>query len=218
MKTKIQLRELTDRERQDLEQLAGSRTAEARPVERARIVLAAAGGRRVSAIARDLGISRPTVYTWVTLFNAQGTAALPDQPRSGRPATYPPEQVAEVLAAALTDPQSLGLPFASWTLDRLRASLNEQKAIAIRRSRIDEILLSEGLRWRQQESRFGERVDPDFAAKRGRSSGSTPPPPKGPSSSVSTRWGRRSPRPSPAIGSSRPSPGSSPTAPAGPPG
>src|SRR4051812_8635834 len=58
MKTKIQLRELTDQERQDLEQLAGSRTAEARLVERARIVLAAAGGRGPSAIARDLGLSR----------------------------------------------------------------------------------------------------------------------------------------------------------------
>ena len=34
-------------------------------------------------------------------------------------------------------------------------------------SRIDEILLAEGLRWRSQESRFGERVDPEFAEKRG---------------------------------------------------
>ena len=55
MKPRIQLRELTDQERQDLEQLAGSRTVEARLVERARIVLAAALGRRPSAIARDLG-------------------------------------------------------------------------------------------------------------------------------------------------------------------
>src|SRR4051794_40181391 len=105
MKTKFQLRELTGQERQDLELLAGSRTAEARLVERARIILAAAEGKRPSAIARDLGISRPTVYNWVARFNAQGTAALPDQPRSGRPATYPPEQVAEVIAASLTDPR-----------------------------------------------------------------------------------------------------------------
>src|SRR3954466_6638266 len=130
MKPKIQLRELTDQEHQDLEQLAGSRTVEARLVERARIVLAAAERRGPSAIARDLGVSRPTVYTRVARFNAQGTAALPDQPRSGRPATYPPEQVAEVLAASMTDPRSLGLPFASWTLDRLQACLNEHRKIA----------------------------------------------------------------------------------------
>jgi transposase len=110
-----------------------------------------------------LGVSRPTVYTWIRRFNAQGPEGLYDQPRSGRPASYPPEQVAEVLAAAMTDPQSLGLPFGSWTLDRLQAYLNEHKKIPIKRSRIDEILLAEGLRWRKQECWFGERIDPDFA-------------------------------------------------------
>ena len=103
-------------------------------------------------------------------------------------------------------------------MDRLQAYLNEQKKIPIKRSRIDEILLAEGLRWRQQESWFGERVDPDFAAKRGRSSGSTPSPPRVPSSSASTRWGPPSPKSFPGQSSSGPSPGSSPTAPAGPPG
>ena len=218
MKAKVHLRDLTAQERQDLEQLAGSRTAEARLVERARIVLAAAQGRRPSDIARDLGISRPTVYTWIKRFDVQGTAALPDQPRSGRPATYPPEQVAEVLAASMTDPTSLGLPFACWTLDRLQAYLDEHKKIPIKRSRIDEILLSEGLKWRQQESWFGERVDPDFAARRGRSSGSTPGLPTGPPSSASTRWGPPCPGASPDASPSTSSPGPSPTVPAGPPG
>ena len=71
-----------------------------------------------------------------------------------------------MIAAALTSPHSLGLPFASWTLDRLAAYLLEHKGIAMRRSRIDEILLAEGLRWRRQETWFGERVDPEFGEKR----------------------------------------------------
>ncbi|HEV8638564.1 MAG TPA: winged helix-turn-helix domain-containing protein [Chloroflexota bacterium] len=95
-----------------------------------------------------------------------------------------------VIAAALTKPQALGLPFGAWTLDRLAAYLHEQKGIAIQRSRVDELLLAEGLRWRQQETWFGERaaleraagadpgeappVDPEFARKRGRSRRSTP--------------------------------------------
>jgi len=58
-----------------------------------------------------------------------------------------------VIAAALTSPRSLGLPFASWTLDRLAAFLLEHKGIAMRRSRIDEILLREGLRWRRQDGK-----------------------------------------------------------------
>ena len=53
-------------------------------------------------------------------------------------------------------------------LDRLEQFLNEQRGIAIKRSRIDDLLLVEGLRWRHQENWFGERADPDFATKRGR--------------------------------------------------
>ena len=79
-----------------------------------------------------------------------------------------------MIAAALTSPCSLDLPFASWTLDRLAACLREHKGIGIRRSRIDEILLREGLRWRKHETWFGERVDPEFAEKRGGSRRSTP--------------------------------------------
>jgi transposase len=82
--------------------------------------------------------------------------------------------VGEVIALALTDPRSLDLPFASWTLDRLAAYLQEAKGIAIKRTRIDELLLAEGLRWRSQETWFGERVAPAFAEKRGPSSRSTP--------------------------------------------
>ena len=70
------------------------------------------------------------------------------------------------MATALTNPKSLGLPFASWTLDRLEAYLNETKGIAIKRTRIDDILVGDGLRWRKQEAWFSERVDPEFAEKR----------------------------------------------------
>ena len=41
-------------------------------------------------------------------------------------------------------------------------ALNEERGIAIKRSRIDEVLLEEGLRWRAQETWFGEKANPDF--------------------------------------------------------
>lgn len=202
---KIALRELTPEERQALEQLAASRTAQARLVERARILLAIAAGRRPSQVARDLGLSRPTVYTWIHRFNERGLAGLEDRPRAGRPPTYTAEQRAAVIAAALTDPKGLGLPFGSWTLDRLQAYLNEQEGIPIKRSRIDEILIAEGLRWRHQETWFGERVDPAFAEKRGSSTGSTRRRRPARSSSASTRWGRNRPGATPANSPSAPS-------------
>src|SRR3954466_15615271 len=167
MPAKVSLRPLSADERQAVEALTRSRTDGAGPVERAGIIAALAGGMKVAVAARQLGVSRPTIYRWVARFHLQGPAGLRDMPRSGRPATSPPEQVAEVLAAALTDPQSLGLPYGSWTLDRLQDYLGK-KGVGMKRSRIDEILIAEGLRWRQQESWFGARVDPEFAAKRGR--------------------------------------------------
>ena len=105
---------------------------------------------------------------WLGRFSAGGVAGLADAPRAGGPATYTPEQVGAVVAAALSDPQALDQPFGDWTYDRLEAYLNETAGIPIRRSRIQEVLVAEGLRWRQQETWFGKRVDPDFAAKRGR--------------------------------------------------
>jgi hypothetical protein len=79
-----------------------------------------------------------------------------------------------VVAASLTKPAELGRPFASWTLDRLAAYLDEAKGSPIKRSRISELLIAEGVRWREEESWFGARPDPAFAANRGRSSRATP--------------------------------------------
>jgi transposase len=172
------LRALTAEETSAVETLARSRTAPARRVERARIVWRASRGETPPAIAATLGVDAETVRRRIRRFNAEGLAALDDHHRLGRPATYAADAVAAVITAALTSPRRLDLPFASWTLDRLAAYLLEQKGIALRRRRIDEILLKEGLRWRRQETWFGERVDPEFAEKRGGLRRSTRPHPR----------------------------------------
>jgi transposase len=174
----LRLRRLSEDEAREIARLTRARAAPVRLVARARVIELAQQGRRLPDVAAALGVSVAMVRRWVSRFNAQGLAGLGDAPRSGRPATYPPEAVGELLAASLTDPRALGLPFASWTLDRLTAYLNEEKAIPIKRSRIAELLQAEGLRWRQQEPWFGERPDPAFAEKRGPSSASTPPHPR----------------------------------------
>ncbi len=147
----------------------------ARTVERAKIIWLASQGRRLPSIARELRLTGNTVRLWLKRFNADGLDGLQDRARAGRPATYTTEQVGEVVALALTVPRSLDLPFASWTLDRLTAYLHEVKRMPMSRARIGKLLVAEGLRWRTQETWFGERVDPAFAEKRGPSSPSTRP-------------------------------------------
>ncbi len=170
----VTLRAMTDEEARTLRELARSRTTEARLRDRARMCWLASEGRRVSAITTELGVADGTVRLWIRRFNALGLEGLRDRRRGGRPPTYTPEEVGELIAASLTAPDERGLPCGRWTLDRLSAYLHEGKGIAMQRSRIGEILHAEGLRWRTQETWCGERPDPAFAEKRGPSSRSTP--------------------------------------------
>ncbi len=195
----LTVRPLTEEDRMEIQRRAQSRTEPARMVERARIIWLMHQGQRAPAVAQRLGLGADVVRQWVKRFNTHGLAGLHDRPRSGRPETYTPEQVGQVLATALTDPRPLGLPFGAWTLDRLATYLHERPSSAggplpISRSQINRLLTGEGLRWRKQETWFGERVDPQFAEKRGRSNGSAPRPLRVVWSSTSTSSARRVPR------------------------
>jgi hypothetical protein len=78
---------LTEAERRELEGLARSPTAPRGPGRRARIVLASADRRPNTAIARELGLSVPTVAHWRGRFLELGLAGLYDEHRPGRPRT-----------------------------------------------------------------------------------------------------------------------------------
>jgi transposase len=179
MPQRLTVRPLTDAEVQTITRLAHARTASQREWQRARIVWLAHQGAEVIDIAVRVGACRATVRTWIKRFNVLGVAGLQDAPRCGGPATYPPEQVGAIIALSLTDPRTLGQPFGSWTLDRLVAYLREERGIGMKRSRLSELLIAEGLRWRTAEVWFSERADPAFAEKRGRSSSCAPPRPPG---------------------------------------
>ena len=171
----IKLKKLTAAEESAIDNLARSRTAPAREVERAHIRLLARRGTRVPAIAQARALTELTVRTWRKRFNTAGVTGLQERPRSGRPVTSQLAQGSAVIATALTNPPHLTQPCACGPLDRLETSLNAEKKMPIKRSRIDDLLLTEGLRWRTQETWFGERVAPEFAHKRGAWTRSLPP-------------------------------------------
>ena len=171
----LRLREVANDEQAEVGRIARSHTLGAALVRRARIVVHALGGLKAQEIATRMDLCGNTVRHWLNRFNARGLQGLEEDVRTGRPPTYSAEQRSAVITAALTRPAELGLPFACWTLDRLVAYLSGQ-GIAMRRSRISEIFIREGLKGRHDETWFGARVDPDFARKRGQSSSSTRPP------------------------------------------
>jgi transposase len=68
--------------------ISKSRTAEARTVERARIILARLEGKQIQQVAQELKVSIPTVTKWCKRFSLWGLRGLGDDLRSGRPVTY----------------------------------------------------------------------------------------------------------------------------------
>jgi transposase len=170
----LRLRELTEDERKTIERLVHARSTPVGKLKRAQIIWLASQGQYAPEIAQQLGVGPDMVRLRLKRFNEQGLAGLDEAPRSGRPTTYTPEEVSAVIQTALSKPQDVGEDYAMWTLDRLADYLQRVKGIRMKRSRISEIFIAEGLSWRHDETWFGERVDPDFAKKRGPSKRSTP--------------------------------------------
>src|SRR6266487_4856210 len=171
MRGPLRLRPLTEEEERVISKLARSQSASKRLVERAKIIQLAKEGQTIPQIMRQLHLSEQMVRKWWKRFEQQGVAGLEDAPRPGAPSRYTAENKARVLEAALTRPKDLNLGFTCWTFERLAAYVKEQLGMQMKKTRIFEILQEEGLRWRKQETWFGERLDPEFAQKRGPSSG-----------------------------------------------
>ena len=191
---KLRVRELSEAERATIEAWRGTRAGSVRLQDRATIIAWSAEGWWVSDIARIVRVTPQVVRKWITRFNARGLEGLQDQPRSGRPPTYTAEQIGEVIAVALLKPDSQGLPFGCWTLDRLELYLNEEWDLPIKRSRIDEMLRAEGLRWRTDEDLVWRTGGSRLRRKRGPSSRSTRRRLRTVWWSASMRWGRNLPR------------------------
>jgi transposase len=109
-----------------------------------------------------------TLYYQLHQFNAQGLMFLEDAPRSGRPLHYHEQQRGELVVTAKTKPETLGLAFGHWTLDRLVEYANTVVNLPISRSQLAEVLTQAGLKWYQEKTYFSESPDPQFVEKRGR--------------------------------------------------
>jgi len=111
---------LTDGQRSELERISRSRTAPAREVERADIILRQATGESISSIERVLNVSRPTVYKCIDKALAMGPeGALRDLPHSPKAPTITDEAKLWVVNVACTKPKDHGYAAEVWTLSQL---------------------------------------------------------------------------------------------------
>ena len=142
-------------QRTELMNLAGSRTAEARLVARAKIILACLDGKRNNEVSRELGVRPNTIGLWRKRFAARGMGGLRDQPRPGKKPTYGAQLRLRVLRR-LELPPPPGL--AGWDGGTLAVALGVTDAAVWR------VLRQEGIQLRRHRS-WCVSTDPQFAAK-----------------------------------------------------
>ena len=108
---------LTQDQEAMLRRLAGSRTAPVREVERARVLLGYAQGIPITDLARQIGVSRPMVYTCIDKALAAGVAAgLKDAHHRPHEPEIGDEARAWVVAIACTKPVEHGLAAELWSI------------------------------------------------------------------------------------------------------
>jgi transposase len=122
---------LTAQQRAMLGDLAGSRVAPQREVERARVLLAYADGQTPTQIQRTHGVSRPTIYKCIDKALAAGvTAGLHDRYHRPRAPEITDEAKAWVISLACRKPKDLGLAAELWTLSALARYVAAQASTA----------------------------------------------------------------------------------------
>ena len=185
---------LREGDRGELVRLTRASSGRAGLAQRARIVLLSAEGSSNTAIAAQVGISRPTVIGWRERYERAGLAGLEDQARSGRPRTVDHRQI---VAATLTPPPRR-YAVTHWASRLLAAHLGIGDATVARAWREYRVQP-----WRAvapvRRSRWSSRLRPAAAAPRGPSKPPGPGSPRcGPAHACADAGGWRSATPRPA--------------------
>jgi transposase len=134
MPNRVRVLIVPDADRAELERRARSKSAPARVVERARIVLLAAEGLTGAEIAGRAGCTEPTVIKWRRQYAERGLAGLEDAPRGGGPVTVLTEEaVCEILAATVTPPPEAlrARGITHWSARRLAGWLRTARKLAV---------------------------------------------------------------------------------------
>lgn len=163
---------LADEQISKLSELAASRTAPVREVERARVLLRYAQGLSISEIKRQLGVSRPMIYKCIDKALAAGVqAGLKDTYHRPHAPEITDEAKAWVVSIACTQPKELGLAAELWSISALARYVSEQagpsgfpRLTGTGKSTIWRILDENQLK-PHKISYYLEKRDPDFDRK-----------------------------------------------------
>jgi transposase len=122
---------LTPEQRATLKELAASRSAATREVERAKVMLGYADGATVTELQRQLGFSRPMIYRCVDKALAAGVQmGLKDKYHRPHEPEISDEAKAWVVSIACTKPKDHGLAAELWSISALARFVSERAEAA----------------------------------------------------------------------------------------
>jgi transposase len=135
---------------------------------RAQMVLLAAeqhlGVREIAAIVREC---QNTVRCWLKRYAAHGTLGLQDQWAGGAPVKVTPDYQEQLLQLVRRRPRSLGLPYSTWTLQRLADELAERTGIRVQKETVRAHLLAAEIVLSRPQHTISS-PDPEYAVKKRR--------------------------------------------------
>lgn len=119
--------ELTSEQKAMLTELAGSRTAPNREVERAKVLLGYAGGATITELQRQLGVGRPMIYKCIDKALAAGVQmGLKDKYHRPFEPEITDEAKAWVVSLACTKPVDHGMAAELWSISALAKFVRER--------------------------------------------------------------------------------------------
>jgi transposase len=122
---------LTQEQRATLQELAASRVAATREVERAKVMLGYADGVSITELQRRLGFSRPMIYRCVDKALAAGVQmGLKDKYHRPHEPEISDEAKAWVVSIACTKPKDHGLAAELWSISALARFVGERAQAA----------------------------------------------------------------------------------------
>jgi transposase len=165
---RVTLREISNEEGNRLLRIVRRTSGSVVTWRRAQIVLLAAQGMTPARISEVVFTDPDTVRDLIHNFNRDGFDALYPRYTGGRPQTFTLPTRQEIKRIALSDPQDLGQPFATWSLAKLADYLVAEGVVTdISHEGLRQLLHQEGVRF-QAVRTWKRSNDPDFAAKRNR--------------------------------------------------
>jgi transposase len=131
------------------------------------VLLAAEQQLRVREIAAIVRECEGTVRCWLKRYAAHGIEGLQDLWAGGAPIKVTPAYQEQLLQLVRRRPRSLGLPYSTWTLQRLADELAERTGIRVQKETVRAHLLAAEIVLSRPQHTISS-PDPEYAVKKRR--------------------------------------------------